>query len=241
LARAWVAPPIEFTAAIAHALGKGGHQVTRGRVVIFANGLLPESSRAGQLVHAGDFIIGADGGTHHALRLGVTPAVVVGDLDSLAAADRAALANSRVELVQHPRDKDETDLELAVQYAMLRKPSALVIVGGLGSRLDHTIGNLSMLTDARLERLDCRLDDGQEAAFFCRSRSTIRGNRGDLVSLLPWGRDAVGVRTFGLRWALHGETLRADRTRGLSNELLGISAEVRVDSGLLLIVHRRLI
>ena len=83
-------------------------------------------------------------------------------------------------------------------------------------------------------------DDGTEAAFFCSSRREVQGAQGDLVSLLPWGGDADGVTTRGLRWPLHAETLYSNRTRGLSNELVAESAEVTLESGLLLVVHRRL-
>jgi thiamine pyrophosphokinase len=83
------------------------------------------------------------------------------------------------------------------------------------------------------------LDDGLEEAWFCRSQSQVRGRRGELVSLIPWGAAVEGVTTDGLRWALHSETLYPEKTRGISNELVQPVGEVRITSGLLLIVHRR--
>jgi thiamine pyrophosphokinase len=209
------------------------------RVLIFANGILPDLERARRILHPGDLMVCADGGTRHARALGLTPAALVGDLDSVGQEDRTALASANVELVQYPEDKDETDLELALRYALQHDPSSIVVVGALGQRLDHTIGNISLLLDSRLIGRDCRLDDGVEQAFICRDRSRIVGAAGDLVSLVPWGGPAAGVSTDGLRWPLDGDTLHPERSRGISNEMQGDSASVWLESGLLLVIHRR--
>jgi thiamine pyrophosphokinase len=213
--------------------------VASTRVLIFANGLLPDPARARALVRPEDFVISADGGTRHALALGLKPAVIIGDLDSLLETDHASIESPDVSVIAHSPDKDETDVELALQYALQQKPSAIMIVGALGGRLDQTLANVSLLADPTLAGADVRLDDGVEAAFFCWDSAKVEGRHGDLVSLLPWGGPTAGVHTDGLRWPLRGETLYAARTRGISNEMTGDSAQVRIESGLLLIIHRR--
>lgn len=209
------------------------------RILIFANGVLPDLERARRLVQPGDTVFCADGGTRHALDLGLTPAVIIGDLDSLESSDREQLAPAAGSLRTYSRDKDETDLELALQQALEQKPAAILVVGALGNRLDQTLGNLSILSHPNLSGVDCRLDDGVEEAFFCRNRASVHGVAGDLVSLVPWGVEVGGVRTDGLRWPLRREPLYPDRTRGISNEMLGQTAAVQIESGLLLIIHRR--
>ncbi len=217
------------------------------RILIFANGHLPDLDAARAIVHADDFILAADGGTHNALALGYTPNLIIGDLDSISDEERGKLALSSVEgmkeagvqVIQFPRDKNETDLELAIQHAAEMQPEQIVIVGALGGRLDQTLGNIALLSDFRLSTLDLRLDDGVEEIYFCRDQAEVHGRSGELVSLIPWGVPVEGVRTDGLRWPLSDETLYPDRTRGISNELLGEQATVRIRSGLLLVVHRR--
>lgn len=144
-----------------------------------------------------------------------------------------------VETIQHPRDKNETDLELALEYAVEQHYREIVIFGAFGARLDQTLGNISLLTDPRDSTFDIRLDDGVEQAFFCRDESEINGQGGDIVSLLPWGGEVTGVHTDGLKWPLVNETLFPHKTRGISNEMLGETAQVKIKSGLLLIIHRR--
>jgi thiamine pyrophosphokinase len=209
------------------------------RVVIFANGVLPDPERLRALLRPEDTLICADGGTQHALRIGLTPAVIIGDLDSLEEADRATLSSANVEVIRHSQDKDETDLELALSYGLGLRPKELLIACALGRRLDQTLGNVALLADQRLKDVDCRIDDGVEEAFFCRRSSRIVGNAGDLVSLLPWGAKASGVSTQGLKWSLDHEVLYAAKTRGISNEMLAESAIITLEKGLLLVVHRR--
>ena len=88
--------------------------------------------------------------------------------------------------------------------------------------------------------LNVQFDDGVEQAFFCRDTAQVEGRRGDLVSLIPWGEEVRGVHTEGLRWPLSNETLFPYKTRGISNEMLSEIAHIEIESGLLLIVHRRL-
>jgi thiamine pyrophosphokinase len=210
------------------------------RIVIFANGELPNMEKARALVKADDYIICADGGTHHAIALGITPHLVIGDMDSVTKDEAQRLKEADVPIELYPRNKNETDLELALNHALERKPTSMLIIAALGNRLDQTLGNISLLSDSRLATLDVRLDDGVEEVFYCRDSSRVEGRRGDIVSLIPWNGAVKGISTNGLRWQLNNETLYPDKTRGISNEMLEAVAEVSIEAGLLLILHRRL-
>ena len=209
------------------------------RILIFANGALPDIQKARALIHPDDIILCADGGTRHALALGVIPSLVIGDFDSLSDEERIKAEKAGAKIVRYSHDKDETDLELAVRHAIDLKPSSIVVIAALGDRLDQTLCNIALLSDQRLALLDVRLDDGLEEAFFCRSHCEVRGNKGDLVSLLPWAGAVEGIHTEGLKWPLQNETLYPEKTRGISNELLSGNATVSLTAGLLLVVHRR--
>lgn len=210
------------------------------RVVIFANGSLPDREAVRALLRPEDLLLAADGGSRHLLALDLMPSVVIGDLDSIRSDERRQLESGGARILQHPRDKDETDLELALRYAVAEGYRVIRIAGALGGRLDQTIGNLALLSGPGLADLDVRLDDGLEEAFFVRRSCRIAGTPGDLVSLAPWGREASQVITTGLRWPLKGDRLFPHRTRGISNELVGSRATVSLQSGLLLVIHRRM-
>jgi thiamine pyrophosphokinase len=221
------------------------------RAVIFANGQLPDMEAARSLLRADDYLVAADGGANHLMKMGILPEIVIGDLDSVDEDTLFELTSAEVDVEQYSEDKDETDIELALRYAVELKPSAILIVGALGGRLDQTLANLSILTDPSLPAIDIRLDDGVEEVFFCRAsaekggqaasspQGEVRGLSGDTVSLIPWHGPVEGVTTEGLGWPLYGETLYPDKSRGISNVMLAETASVRIHSGLLLIVHRR--
>lgn len=205
------------------------------RAIIFVNGDVPNLDAARKLLRDDDYIIAADGGTRHALNLGLVPSVVIGDLDSLGLVNLPA----GVETIQFPADKDETDLELALLHARERGFDEILLIGALGRRIDQTLGNLSLLSDPAWDGVDVRIDDGIEEIFFARNQAQIQGRIGEIVSLIPWRGDVTIANTKGLRWSLQNEKLFAHQTRGISNELTAKKATVEIKDGLLLIIHTR--
>ncbi|MDD2922707.1 MAG: thiamine diphosphokinase [Anaerolineales bacterium] len=210
------------------------------RVVIFVNGVLPNLESAKKILRPDDFLLGVDGGAHLIMELGLMPHLVVGDLDSLSEDDLYELGAADVPTNQYPSDKDETDLELGIQHAIELRPSSIVVAAALGGRIDQTLANISLLSDGLLSQTDIRLDDGVEEVFFCRRGAKVNGNIGDVVSLIPWNGSVGGVVTSGLKWTLNNGTLFPHKTRGVSNEMTAETASIEIQSGLLLVVHRRL-
>jgi len=209
------------------------------RIIIFANGNLPDLNQARDLLQEDDFIICADGGTHHALALGLTPNLVIGDMDSIQKDQWQALEKAGVAIELFPRDKNETDLELAIDHAVKINPSQIIIIAALGGRLDQTLGNIALLTNTQYAARNIRLDDGAEEILICRDQVEVQGRSGDIVSLIPWGNPVHGIQTQGLRWALESETLYPEKTRGISNEMLSETAGIKISSGTLLVIHAR--
>ena len=206
------------------------------RIIIFANGDLPNLEKARTLLHPDDFIICADGGTRHALALGLTPNVIIGDMDSLPANFQTSTFNG--EIVLYPKDKNETDLELAIDHAVSLNPDQILILAALGGRMDQTLANIALLSNLQLANCNIRLTDSVEEIFFCRDQTKVEGRSGDIVSLIPWQGEVTGVFTENLRWHLHHETLYPEKTRGISNEMTADVTTIQIRSGLLLIVHR---
>jgi len=205
------------------------------RIIIFANGDLPDLDKARALLRESDFIIAADGGTRHALALGLTPNIIIGDLDSL----NVERLTFNAEIIQSPADKNETDLELAIQHALTLNPEQIIIAAALGGRLDQTLANIALVSNVQRSTSNVRLDDGIEEVFFCHEQTQIKGASGDIVSLIPWQGEVTGIVTTGLKWPLQNEILYPQKTRGISNEMMNDTATIQIKSGLLLIIHRR--
>ncbi|HOU42725.1 MAG TPA: thiamine diphosphokinase [Anaerolineaceae bacterium] len=206
---------------------------------LFVNGQLEDPGALRLILKPASLWIAVDGGLTHLRRLGLEPDVVIGDLDSVEPGDLTYLEPFGIKVLQYPPAKDETDLELAIQYALEQGCQSICIVAGLGGRLDHTLGNLFLLLNPRLADIDIRLDDGLVEAFLIRREATIQGAEGDLVSLVPLEGSATGICTEGLQYPLKDETLVSHQTRGISNRMLGSSARVELREGKLLCIHTR--
>jgi thiamine pyrophosphokinase len=206
------------------------------RTVIFANGEFPNPQTTRDLLRPDDFIIAANGGTRHALSIGVTPHIVIGDLDSLSTDDQALVEAAGSPIVRFSPRKDETDLELALLHAAREGATEIVILAALGGRLDQTLANVLLLALPELEGLDVRIVEGRQETFLIQDEALIEGQPGDTVSLIPLGGDAVGVTAEGLEWPLNDSSLRFGLARGVSNVLVKEQACVCVRRGLLLCV-----
>jgi thiamine pyrophosphokinase len=183
--------------------------------------------------------VAADSGLEHATALGRRVDVVVGDLDSVRAdvLDAAERGGARVE--RHPTDKDETDLELALDAARDAGCGRIVVIGGHGGRIDHFVANVLLLGSPRYRdvRVEARVPSG--TVHVVHDSLELHGAPGDLVTLLPVGGAADGVTTEHLRYPLRGETLHPGSTRGVSNELAATRAVVTLTGGTLLVVVPR--
>jgi thiamine pyrophosphokinase len=200
------------------------------------------SRPAGELdrvaVAAADLLVAVDGGADALARVGVTPSLLVGDLDSISPAVLRDLESRGVEVLALPTAKDETDTEAALRVAVERGATDISVFNALGGpRLDHLVGNLLLLTASWLAPVRVRLVDGLHEVFLVKGDRTFAGRPGDMVSLLPLTSAVEDVRTEGLLYPLRGEPLVQGQTRGVSNEMTGGKARVTHGSGELLLIH----
>jgi thiamine pyrophosphokinase len=211
------------------------------RIVIIANGDPPEAGDLEQWLRAGDTLLCADGGARAALKFGLHPLRVIGDFDSLSEAELHALEQGGAQIERHPTHKDETDLELALMVAAALHPGEIIVLGALGGRLDQTVANVMLLAMPLLVNCRTVIASGGEQTFLIRPGAPceLRGGAGDLVSLIPFGGDAHGIRTEGLEYPLRDESLFIGPARGVSNVMLGDRATVTFRQGLLLCVQSR--
>lgn len=208
------------------------------RVVIFAGGTYRPGTASQKALASADMVIAADSGAATALRLGHIPAYVVGDFDSLDAQLVEQLRARGSHIISAPVEKNETDTELAVQLAIDQGATSITLLGALGGdRFDHTIANVLLL--AGFDAVPIQIIDGPSTCWLLRGPglTSIEGQPGDLLSLLPLTSDAIDIRTHGLYYPLNGETLRFGKPRGVSNKLTAKEAEVSLESGMLLVVY----
>ena len=204
---------------------------------IIANGVAPDPETIRYHADQADLLLAADGGASHALALNLVPHVVIGDLDSLNEDQKTRLHKAGTHFVVHPPAKDETDLELALLYAVEQEADPIIVLAALGGRLDQTIANVLLLTMPALTEREVRLVDGPQTAFVVRGKATIAGEPGDTVSLIPLGGEVKGITTTGLVYPLTEGSLPFGPALGVSNKMTASQARVQIRDGLLLCVH----
>jgi len=208
------------------------------RATIFANGTIDNARRAQEAAEQSDLVIAANGGALHCLRLEITPAYVVGDLDSLDEANRQILEAGGTEFITHPPDKDQTDLELALLYVLAREATEIIVLGAFGGRLDMTIANVQLLALPDLDGVRVELWHGNQTASLIRPPGgLIEGGTGDGMSLIPLGGEVRDITTRDLQYPLKNEDLGLGPARGVSNVISGSGPRVEFATGKLLIVH----
>lgn len=208
-------------------------------VLLFANGELNRGLMLDRLLDSLECprVICADGGALHARALELTPHTIIGDLDSLTTEQVADFKAANAEIIQHPAEKDETDLELALYHCRQIGASAIFILGALGGRFDQTIANILLLTQPAFSDMRIKMIDGDQVLRLLKPGwHDIQGRPGDLISLIPLV-SAERIRTRDLQYPLHGETLRFGPARGVSNVIVGTRPALHFRFGLLLLVH----
>ena len=210
-------------------------------ILIVGGGGAPSGGGARELAAlaagTGAAVIAADSGLEPALKLGLDVAAVVGDMDSVDPAVLAAATDAGIPIERHPEAKDATDLALALDSALARHPGRIVVVTGAGDRLDHTLSLAQLLASPRTTGVEVEAWIGNAHLSVIRDLTVLRGEPGDLVSLVPLHGPARGIFTDGLLYLLRDEDLPVGSTRGVSNELAAPEASVRLRSGVLVAVQ----
>jgi thiamine pyrophosphokinase len=202
----------------------------RKQALIIANGEPPSKKRLAMLVKKAGMVICADGGANTSLKMGITPDVIVGDLDSI---HSEALVKFRRVAICEDRNDQTTDLEKAITWAIQSNFDHITVVGASGKRVDHTVGNLGVLRKFYPDAIITMVDDSGELCYVGREYS-FEAEKGDVVSLIPLNR-CEGVSTSGLKYPLDGENLELGVREGTSNVVLTSPATVKVKKGHLLL------
>ena len=182
-----------------------------------------------------DLCIAADSGYKNAKALGDKVSVFVGDFDSYI----GELPES-VEIIKVPAEKDFSDRQLAVKEALSRGADDIVIIGGLGGRLDHTLSNLDILPELWKMRVHAVITDGTNRVRYLDSTSTLIARSGyRYVSILAISEKLKGVSIEGCKYPLDNATVLRSNQYAVSNEITGNCALISVKKGACYIIESK--
>ncbi len=197
-------------------------------VALIGGGAVAPADLAEVLTRA-PVLVAADGGADRALAAGRMPDAVVGDMDSISEAARAAIPAARLHCVP---EQESTDFDKCLR--MIEAP-LIFGLGFLGPRLDHQLAVLTGLTRQTEKR--CILIGEHDIAFLCPPRLAITLDPGARVSLFPMG--PVTGQSRGLKWPIDGIGFAPDGRIGTSNEATGGTVELEVAAPRMVVILPR--
>jgi len=202
------------------------------KAVILCDGDIPRPSKIYHELSDATLLIAADGGANRVKDLNITPNVIIGDLDSY------TITGSETAIVIKDEDQETNDLEKALAYALENSVSDVLIIGGTGMRLDHTLKNLSVLLQFNPAfNSIVMLDDYAEIQIIT-SPFKAEYKIGTVISLFPLSGIVEGITTKGLKYPLNDEDLENGVRDGTSNETVEETIEITFNKGdLLLLSH----
>jgi thiamine pyrophosphokinase len=202
--------------------------------VIFTGGN-PEPVLPKGLELGGAFVIAADSGYTNCIQLGVKPDLAVGDYDSL------GFAPCDCERLTFPKEKDDTDLMLAIRAALERECTDITILGAMGGRFDHTFANIQTLAFILSHGAAGRiLSTNERITLLSPCSVEIAAEDGFSLSLFSYGKSVSGLTIEGTKYTLCNGKIDNTFPIGISNEILGKSAHISFDEGLLIVVQSKL-
>ena len=208
------------------------------RAAIFLNGSTESSDLLRRVAGCADLVVAADGGARYALKAGVVPDLVVGDMDSLGEDLALEVERRGAALERHPARKDKMDGQLAVLAARERGATAADLLCAGGGRLGALFAVPHILLAA--ERIGLRstvVADRVRMFVVEAGYRTVEGEPRESISIFPLSGPAAGVTLEGMEYPLQNASLEPGDTLGFHNELIGREATVSVRKGAVLVVH----
>lgn len=187
-------------------------------------------------------IIAVDKGLESLHKLKIIPNHIVGDLDSV---DINILENyinnPDIKIHKYMPEKDYTDTDIALNLAIELQSSNITIIGAIGTRLDHTLANVHILTKALKSNIPCQLIDSNNKIYLIDKQITLEKSKvyGKYISLLPLTSSVRGLTLKGFKYPLDDYTLTIGKSLGISNEITENIATIDLQDGILIVIESR--
>ena len=184
-------------------------------------------------------IICCDGGARHLRNLSIKPNVIVGDMDSIDSAQLANYTAQGIKIIKFPKNKDFTDTELALNYALSLKPKRIIIWCALGGRIDHALANIFLLLKGQEKGIETSIMDEYCEIFVLDKEYFFINETGKTVSLLALTPKVTGITLSGFVYPFEKDTLKISESRGISNIIRNARAIIKAEKGKLLVIKYR--
>lgn len=205
------------------------------KTIIICNGDITDYEYCKNIISSADYIICADGGTKHAYKMGIKPDLIIGDFDSSNKVYIEYYKTLGIKCEKYPIEKDKSDSHICILKA-LEFSDEIVLMGATGSRLDHTLANISLLKLGVDKGVKIYIADKQNKIYLINKNITIRGKPGEYFSVIPLTQRVEGISISGAKYDLNDAVMEIGNPYGTSNEFREENVEIKIKNGYLLVI-----
>src|SRR3989338_700235 len=206
-------------------------------VVIVGNGNITENFLKRE--NSADFVISVVRATLYLIDRGVIPDIAIGDFDSVSLSELEIIKKKAKKTIIYKREKDETDLDLAVMYSIVLSQVEVTIIGATGKRLDHELANIYLLKKYLDKDINAHIIDANNKITLIDKKTIIhKDKKYNYLSLISYTDHAV-VSISGCRYNISKKTLLKGSSLGVSNEIIDGAAQIDVHRGILIMIQSR--
>ena len=209
------------------------------KTLIITNGNIRDNKFLRQMVELHDYIICVDGAAKYLKTISHKPDLIVGDMDSILEDDLKWIESSKVPIDVYETRKDYTDTEIAIDAAIEKKSSSIMILGAIGSRIDHSLSNLFLLKKISEAGLEGLIADGDYEVSLIQKSLRLNWSKGEVVSFIPASELPVRLTLEGFEYPLTDKTIRQGTSLCVSNVVARDYPNVIIESGSLIAVRNK--
>lgn len=209
------------------------------KVIIISGGKPPSKELIVSEMESDSVILCADSGADCLYSYDITPDYLIGDFDSINKNVLEYYKSKDTIIEKFPIEKDYTDTQLALFKAIDLNASKIIFLGCTGSRLDHTLGNITLLLQCMEKRIDAYIVDDNNRVFITDKCLELSGSCGDKFSLLAYNIPVKDLCITGAKYELSNYYLDIGDPLTLSNEFVKEKVKIIFKSGKLLIMKSR--
>ena len=201
------------------------------RGLIISSGTITDYSRLESVVRESDFIISADGGMDHMMKIGRLPDLLLGDLDSISQDALKYIEEKNIPIQKFPSIKDGTDTDLAMEYLIEKNVDEIIFAGVTGSRQDHTMANIFLLNRLKEKGIKGKIVDDNNTIYLVDDYLELEYIENSFISIIPITEDGIEVTLEGFFYNLDKRKIKFGSTCGVSNIMVESHGKIKIHSG----------
>ena len=206
--------------------------------LVISSGSIQNYDLLKEHIKENQFILCADGGVRHSMKIDFIPNSVIGDFDSIDEKSREFIKENNIPVIKYPVEKNETDTELALLHLISIGCNDITLIGVTGSRLDHTLANIYLLEKLLLENIKGKIVDDNNTIYLINDFIKLE-KKDNYVSIIPISNEGVIVTLKGFYYPLEEELVEFNSTLGISNRIIDEFGEIKITKGEALIIESK--